>query len=177
MTTMTLPALDFAPIWAQALSYEAFVASAAPEHRGLWEGIGSLHQPRAETLALRLPPGSRLLVIAADWCGDAVNTIPALQNWARATGVELRVIDRDTWPEVMDHYLTGAARAIPIVIVLDATFHEIGHWGPRPAELQAWDLAHRATMEKAARYKETRRWYAKDRGATAIREVVAGATR
>lgn len=178
MTTMTTPpALDFALVWDQALSYQAFVAAAAPEHRGLWEGIGKLHTPREATLGLALPPGSRLLVIAADWCGDAVNTIPALHNWAVATGTELRVIDRDTWPTVMDHYLTGTSRAIPIVIVLDRDLHEIGHWGPRPAELQAWDVAHRLTMEKAARYKENRRWYAKDRGETTIREVVASATR
>ena len=172
MDTMTSPALDLVPVWEQALSYEAFVAAAAPEHRGLWEAIGKLHTPRASALAHRLPPGTRLLVIAADWCGDAVNTIPALHNWAVATGVELRVIDRDTWPQVMDHYVTGAARAIPIVIALDPVGHELGHWGPRPVDLQVWVLAHKPTMDKTALYKETRRWYAKDRGETAIREIV-----
>lgn len=75
----------------------------------------------------------------------------------------------------MDRYLTGDARAIPIVIILDQDGHEIGHWGPRPAEIQAWDVAHRRTMEKAERYKEVRRWYARDRGASTIREVVAAA--
>lgn len=178
MTTMTTPpALDLAPVWEAALSYGAFVAAAAPEHRGLWEGIGKLHTPRDPTLGLSLPPGSRLLVIAADWCGDAVNTIPALQNWAVAKGIELRVIDRDTWPQVMDHYLTGTARSIPIVIVLDPTFHELGHWGPRPTALQEWVIANKPTMEKSLRYKEIRKWYAKDRGETTVREVVAAAMR
>ncbi len=176
-TLTTLPALDFAPIWEQALGYDAFVAAASEDHRPLWEAIGRTHQPSAESLALRLPEGAKLLVIAADWCGDAVNVIPALHNWAVATGVELRIIERDLWPYVMDRYLTGEARAIPIVISLDKDGHEIGHWGPRPSEIQAWDIAHRRTMEKAERYKEVRRWYARDRGASTIREVVESATK
>ena len=166
------PALDFASIWAQAQEYDAFVAAASEDHRPLWEAIGRTHTPAPESLALRLPEGARLLVIAADWCGDAVNVIPALRNWAVAVGTELRIIERDSWPYVMDRYLTGEARAIPIVIVLDRDWRELGHWGPRPAEIQAWDVAHRRTMEKAARYKEVRRWYARDRGASTIREVV-----
>lgn len=169
----TTSTLDFAAIWDQAYSYDAFVQAAAPEHKGLWEAIGKLHQPSEATLALGLPVGVRLLCLAADWCGDAVNVVPALANWARIKGIELRLINRDTWPQVMDQYLTGTARAIPIVIVLDQDWRELGHWGPRPAELQAWVMANKATMEKSERYKEVRRWYAKDRGASTIREVVA----
>lgn len=171
-TPTTLPALDLASVWERATRYEDFVAAASEDHRPLWDAIGRTHTPSPESLKLRLPEGARLLVIAADWCGDAVNVIPALHNWAVAVGTELRLIDRDSWPRVMDHYLTAEARAIPIVIILDREGHELGHWGPRPAELQAWDVAHRRTMEKSARYIEVRRWYARDRGATTIREVV-----
>jgi hypothetical protein len=178
MTTMlTSPALDFDAIWDRALPYDTFVEASAPEHRTLWEGIGRLHTPSAATLTHRLPAGTRLLVIAADWCGDAVNVVPAIQNWASRVGVPLRVIDRDSWPEVMDHYLTGTARAIPIVIALDPAGRELGHWGPRPSELQAWVMAHKETMPKDERYKEVRRWYARDKGASAIREVVSAALR
>ena len=175
--TLTLPAVDLAAVWARAVSLDAFIGAASPDHKGLWEAIRRTHLPSSASLTRRLPPGTRLLVIAADWCGDAVNTIPALANWAAEVGTELRLIDRDSWPQVMDHYVTNGARAIPIVIALDPEFRELGHWGPRPAELQAWDLAHRTTMPKPERYKETRRWYARDRGETTIREVVASATR
>ena len=175
-TLLTSPALDFDAIWDQALPYETFVEQAALEHRTLWEGIGRLHTPSEATLAARLPAGTRLLVIAADWCGDAVNVVPAIQNWAAHTGVPLRIIDRDSWPAVMDHYLTGTARAIPIVIALDPAGHELGHWGPRPSELQAWVMAHKDQMTKDEKYREIRRWYAKDKGASAIREVVAAAS-
>lgn len=173
----TPTALDLATVWDQAQTLDAFIAAASPDHRGLWEAIRRTHLPSDIALARRLPAGTRILVIAADWCGDAVNTVPALANWAAAKGTELRLIDRDSWPEVMDHYLTGTARAIPIVILLDAEGREIGHWGPRPVALQEWVVAHMGSMTKEERYKETRRWYARDRGETTIREVVAAATR
>jgi len=163
---------DFPSVWAAALPYHDFVAGSAVEHRTLWEAIYRLHRIPEESLERKLPPGSRLLALAADWCGDAVNTLPAMARWAEATGVELRLLDRDSWPEVMDRYLTNGSRSIPIVIVLDADFRELGHWGPRPAELQAWVIENKPKMEKAERQKEVRRWYARDKGATAIRELI-----
>ena len=165
-------ALDLAKAWDGARTYTDFVSAASPEHRPLWDAIHRTHLLPDWALRLTLPPGTRLLAIAADWCGDAVNTLPTMAKWAEAIGVEFRVIDRDSWPQVMDHYLTDGARSIPIVIALDPDFHELGHWGPRPSELQAWVMANKG-MEKSARYKEVRRWYAKDRGATAIRDVAA----
>ncbi len=56
----------------------------------------------------------------------------------------------------MDRYLTNGSRSIPIVIALDEEFQELGHWGPRPAELQAWVMANRVTMPKAELYPQVR---------------------
>jgi len=75
----------------------------------------------------------------------------------------------------MDQYLTNGSRSIPIVIALDESFLEVGHWGPRPAELQSWVMANRATMPKAELYPKMRQWYARDRGETTIREVLQAA--
>lgn len=166
------PALDFRALWDQGLSFDQFLKESAPEHLPLWEGVY-----RTATIpewALRRSDHApiRLLVLAEDWCGDASNTVPVLQKWAEQAGVELRILKRDEHPRVMDRYLTGSSRSIPIVIVLDAEFQELGHWGPRPAELQAWVMAHKDTMEKGARYREVRRWYAKDHGESTLREVL-----
>jgi hypothetical protein len=90
-------------------------------------------------------------------------------------GMELRLLRRDEHLELMDRYLTNGARAIPIVIALDEGFRELGHWGPRPAELQAWVLEHRPRVPKAELYPQVRRWYARDRGETTLREVLAAA--
>ena len=173
---MTMPAaaapLDFRSLWEQAILFDRFLSESAPEHLPLWEGIYRTASLPDWSLRLSASPPLRLLVLAEDWCGDASTTVPVLQRWAEATGAELRILKRDEHPEVMDRYLTGTSRSIPIVIVLDADFREVRHWGPRPAELQAWVLAHKATMPKGERYREMRRWYANDRGETTLREVL-----
>lgn len=169
-------ALDFKGLWAQALPFPDFVAASDPAHRGLWDGLHRLAvlPDWATGLDCSATP-RRLLVLAEDWCGDASNTIPALQKLVdRVPGLELRILRRDEHPDVMDRYLTGTARAIPIVIALDEGFRELGHWGPRPRELQAWALAHR-DMPKPERYPLIRKWYARDRGHTTMREVLEAA--
>jgi hypothetical protein len=72
----------------------------------------------------------------------------------------------------MDQYLTNGSRSIPIVIALDENFQEVGHWGPRPTELQAWVMANKGTMPKSELYPQVRKWYARDRGETTLREVL-----
>ncbi|HYC31896.1 MAG TPA: thioredoxin family protein [Gemmatimonadales bacterium] len=164
--------LDFTPIWESAQPFDAFVATSG-DHRMLWEGIYRIAKLPEWTGGIALPGPRRLLVIAEDWCGDAVNTVPVLARLAAAIpGLELRIIQRDTNPEVMDRYLTNGSRSIPIVIALDEELREIGHWGPRPTELQAWVMANRSTMPKAELYPKVRTWYARDRGETTVREVL-----
>lgn len=169
--------LDFPSLWQAALPYHDFVA-ASTEHCGLWVGVHKF---------ARLPEWSngldssatprRLLVLAEDWCGDASNTIPVLAKLVeQVPGLELRVLRRDEHPEVMDQYLTSGARSIPIVIALDAEFRELGHWGPRPAVLQAWVMANKDAMPKAELYPHARKWYARDRGESTLREVLTIAT-
>ena len=169
--------LDFEKLWDKALTFDAFVAACKAEHCGLWQGIYQLARVPDWGLAA-LPSGitRKLLVIAEDWCGDASNTIPIVARLASLVpGLELRIIMRDKYPEVMDRYLTNGARSIPIVIALDESFQEVGHWGPRPAELQSWVMANRGTMPKAELYPKVRQWYARDRGETTIREVLQAA--
>ena len=170
----TIDALDFKKIWAAALPYQEFVAG-ADENRSLWEGVYRTTPIPQEIVqqACECGQGIRLLTIVEDWCGDASSTVPVLAKLGDlAHCLELRVIERDKNPEVMDHYLTNGARAIPIVIVLDQDFRELGHWGPRPRELQAWVMQHKDSMPKKERFLHVRRWYAKDRGMSTMREVL-----
>lgn len=169
--------LDFKTIWDQALTFGAFVAACKAEHCGLWQGIYNLARvPGWAVSAVPAGETRRLLVIAEDWCGDASNTVPIIAKLAdQVPGLELRMIMRDQNPEVMDQYLTNGARSIPIVIALDESFQEIGHWGPRPTELQAWVMANRGTVPKAELYPQVRKWYARDHGETTVREVLAAA--
>ena len=169
---------DFSAVWDQALPYTAFLAASDLKHRGLWEGLHRL--ARIPDWALAAVPddaGRRLLVLAEDWCGDASNTVPVLARLADlAPGVELRILRRDEHPDVMDRYLTNGSRSIPIVIALDRDFRELGHWGPRPGELQGWVVAERARgTPKEEIYPAVRKWYARDHGETTLREVLRAA--
>lgn len=156
------------------------MANAAREHRELWQAVYRLARVPgwAAELAAQLERRLRLIVLAEDWCGDAVNTVPVLAKWAESSPiVELRVLRRDQHPDVMDRYLTdGRARSIPVVIVLTEQMGELGWWGPRPRELQRF-VKEQLAQGRAKKdiYPETRRWYARDKGETTIREVLAAA--
>lgn len=173
MTTVQTE-LDFAQLWSEATPWPAYLTPGM-KNGALWDGIYrrvSVPAWAVERAAAIAP--LRLLVITEDWCGDAVNTVPVVARLAEETpGVELRVLPRDSFPAVMDRYLTGGSRSIPIVIGLDRSFRELGHWGPRPTELQAWVMANKETMPKDERYAKVRQWYARDRGETTLREVLA----
>jgi hypothetical protein len=169
--------LDFRKLWDQAFNYEEFVAACKVEHCGLWQGMYKLARiPDWAREAVAAGIRRKLLVIVEDWCGDASNTVPIVAKFAQSVPeLELRIIQRDAHPEVMDRYLTNGSRSIPIVIALDESYQEVGHWGPRPSELQAWVMANRGTMPKSELYPQVRKWYARDRGETTLREVLEAA--
>jgi hypothetical protein len=169
--------LDFRKLWDQAVNYEDFVAACKAEHCGLWQGMYKLARiPDWAREAVAAGTRRKLLVIAEGWCGDASNTVPIVAKFAQSVPeLELRIIQRDAHPEVMDQYLTNGSRSIPIVIALDESYQEVGHWGPRPSELQAWVMANRDTMSKSELYPQVRKWYARDRGETTLREVLEAA--
>lgn len=124
--------------------------------------------------AMALRGTFNLLVLLEDWCGDAVNSVPYLQRIADANdGITLRVIERDRHLDLMDAHLTNGARAIPLVLIYDEQFAELGTWGARPAPLQQWVLEHGLQLDKETRYKQVRTWYARDRGHTIVEEMLS----
>ena len=150
----------------------------ADANRDLWHGLYERAQvePAAIAAARALPGRRRLLVLVEDWCGDAVNTVPVLARLAESVPeqLELRVLGRDENPDLMDAHLSpSGGRAIPVVIVLDDDGGEIGWWGSRPAALQAWFEAEGRALEPEERYRRIRAWYARDRGRSVVREVLA----
>lgn len=158
----------------EGITFQEFLAGAAV-NRDLWQGVAArvrLAQDVVER-ARALPGDWRLLAIADDWCGDAVNILPVVGRLAEEVdGLSLRIVSRESFPEVMDRHLTRGSRSIPVVILLDDAGHCRGWWGPRPSELQAWFEAVGRPLPKEERYREIRRWYARDRGAAIAREIV-----
>jgi len=166
----------FAHLWESALTFEQFVETSR-QHRELWTGVYRTAVVPAWAIedARRLGGRFRLVALVEDWCGDASSTVPVVARFAQAAGIELRILRRDQHPEVMDRYLSPTgARAIPVVIVLTGEMEEVGHWGSRPSELQAFVTGERAKGRTSKDYfAEVRRWYARDRGESTLREILA----
>ncbi|MFO7893804.1 MAG: thioredoxin family protein [Longimicrobiales bacterium] len=158
--------------WDKAVTFDRWLDQ-VEANRDLWRGIYDRAAVEPGVVD-RVDGPFRLLVLAEDWCGDAVNTIPWLARLAEAShALELRILRRDENPALMASHTTGGSSSIPVVMVLDRAFHELGWWGPRPEELQAWVLEEGLALTKQERYMHVRAWYARDRGRTTLAEVLA----
>ena len=161
-------------VFERADTFDAFLGGVV-ENRELWHALAkrAVVPEGVAGRAQQLRRSWRLLVILEDWCGDAVNTVPMLARFAAETpSVELRVIRRDEHTALMDEHLTNGSRSIPILILLDDEYRERSCWGPRPQLLQRWFAAEGRALEKDARYREMRRWYARDGGRSTLLELI-----
>lgn len=84
-----------------------------------------------------LPKPVNILVLAEDWCGDVIANLPVLGRLAEAGGkVNIRVFLRDQNLDIMDQYLKeGQFRSIPVFVLFDDEFNELGYWIERPAKI------------------------------------------
>jgi hypothetical protein len=158
-----------------APSFDEFLR-AATANAEMWQAMATRAQVPDEVLRDAESIGGRwhLLVLAEDWCGDAINTLPVLAALAdRATNLDLRILPRDANPDLMNAHLTGTSRSVPVVMLLDSNYVERAWWGPRPAPLQGWVIQAGRALTKEDRYREIRRWYARDRGTTTLAELIA----
>ncbi|MBO6795127.1 MAG: thioredoxin family protein [Balneolaceae bacterium] len=110
------------------------------------------------------------LVITEGWCGDSAQLLPYVKKMADLNDhIELKIIIRDKYPQVMDEFLTdGKSRSIPKVIILDKhTLEVLGSWGPRPAEVHQKYLAEKLDPEVGGTLasQNLHTFYARDKGA------------
>lgn len=146
---------------------------AATRNQDFWRGTRRLARvpPELQQALASLPGTRHLLALSEDWCTDAVNTLPIIARLIEeAPNVDLRVVPRDANPDLMNAHLTRGTRSIPVVIVYDETFTELGWWGPRPSVLQQWHYDVGQLLESKERGLKKREWYARDRGASTARE-------
>ena len=157
-----------------ALKFVQFLDS-VKKNRDMWHAVYKRTRLPVEVVdeAMRLEGPWRLAALSEDWCGDAVNTLPVIARLAECAGWDLRVFGRDDNPDIMDAHLSnGSSRSIPVVIVYDKDFKEVGWWGPRPREIQSWVRDKGFSLSSSDRYKVIRTWYARDRGRTTLMEIL-----
>lgn len=72
-----------------------------------------------------------------DWCTDVIQFLPVAVKIAReAPSVTLSIFKRDDNLDLMQPYLKeGKYQSIPVFVVYDADWNELGHFIERPAEV------------------------------------------
>ena len=105
--------MNLKQVYEQGQSFDEFLAGVT-SNRDLWLTLAERAKiaPELEQRAGALGRRWRLLVVLEDWCGDAVNIVPVIARLAdRMLGIELRIVGRDSHPELMDSHLTGTSRS------------------------------------------------------------------
>jgi hypothetical protein len=118
------------------------------------------------TLLQTITEPEQWLVLTEPWCGDSAQCLPCVAVMAeRQPNIDLHVLLRDKNPDIMDRFLTGGKRSIPIVAMFDPSGRQVGRWGPRPAAAQAvFATAKQGGLAKPEILERLHLWYGKDRG-------------
>jgi hypothetical protein len=96
----------------------------------------------------------RVLVLAEDWCGDAVRYIPVMARMAEAAGNwDVRVLYRDQNPDLAGRWLKdGGFRAIPVFVFYDMDGNELTYFIEKPPAV--YGLEERARAAFAAMHSD-----------------------
>lgn len=114
------------------------------------------------------------LILTEHWCGDASQTLPALNAIAELSEgkIEMKLVYRDQNEELMNAYLTNDTRSIPKLVQLDEHYNVTGIWGPRPTVAQKLVKELKSDPATAAAYaNELHLWYAKNKQQDLEKEV------
>lgn len=114
------------------------------------------------------------MVITEAWCGDSAQNLPYIAGAASLNGnIELRIMLRDSNPDIMDLYLTNGTRSIPKLVAFDKEGNELFAWGPRPKAAQL--LMNQWKSEgivKPELYEKLHLWYGRNRGRDVEAELI-----
>jgi thioredoxin family protein len=154
-------------LYESGITFAEFLANANARKEQWEKNYAMMVAPDAlVTRATAAGSGWKLLVVTIPSCGDSVNSIPYLASLLdKVPSVEMRLINPTAGKAVQEAHRTPDGRAAtPTVILLDAEFNERGCWVERPANLLA--------RMKEADFEGRQEWYDKDRGASALEEIV-----
>ena len=104
-----------------------------------------------------------ILVITEDWCGDAMLNNPILRKIGEAANLDIRTVNRDEHPDLIERHLTNGGKSIPIYLLFDKDGEVMAKWGPRAATLQEYVMELRESLpsSEAPEYKEEQQSFIK----------------
>ena len=116
------------------------------------------------------------LVLTESWCGDAAHVMPVINKVAELNdNINYKVVLRDENDELMNQFLTNGGKAIPKLIAVDnATNEVVNTFGPRPTVATDMVNAYKEEHGKLTpEFKEDlQRWYNKDKGQSALADLL-----
>lgn len=113
------------------------------------------------------------MIITEDWCGDSAQNVPFIVKTAHLNSkLHIKIILRDSHPEIMKHFLTNDTCSIPILAAFDTEGNEIFRWGPRPKVAQDYvKECIEKGMSKSEYLEKLHRWYNNDKGYSLMKEL------
>ncbi|MBI2323624.1 MAG: thioredoxin family protein [Chloroflexi bacterium] len=117
----------------QGMGYEEFKASMTRNQERFIANEERVRLSKADVDVFRRRP-LRVMVLAADWCGDVIANLPVLGIIAKQAGTpDIRVFERDANSDLMDRYLNqGTFKSIPVFAFFDDAWKEVGVFIERP---------------------------------------------
>lgn len=114
------------------------------------------------------------MVITETWCGDSSQSLPIITKLAEQnSNIVFKIILRDSYPEIMDQFLTNGTKSIPILLVLDEKGNLLGKWGPRPKDaIKLFAEGKAKGMVKDDILQELHLWYGRNRGEQIQQEIL-----
>ncbi|HSD64389.1 MAG TPA: thioredoxin family protein [Ignavibacteriaceae bacterium] len=114
------------------------------------------------------------MVITENWCGDSAQNLPYIAAIAGENIlITLRVILRDSNPDIMDQCLTNGTRSIPKLIAFNNSGDELFRWGPRPkAAVNLINQWKEEDLEKSVWTEKLHSWYSRNKGFEIEKEFI-----
>ncbi len=118
-----------------ALPYDEYLKT-DPERAQRWRDFESRAPDLTEEQKKRVQGYNReinIIAMVGIWCGDCVRTISIIRKIAEAAGekVNIRIIERETSPQLVEELRILGATRLPRIVFLTEDFWEIDREGDR----------------------------------------------
>jgi Thioredoxin len=156
-------------------TFEEFVTAAKQRREG-WLRLqrDATISPELLTRARAVGGTWQLLVVAADWCGDSMNSVPYAARLADSVpGLSMRIVFPDVGRSAQNsHRSTDGRTATPTFVLLDSAGTDVGCIVELPTALRQWTQKARGKLSDDSLHTYRSTFYAKDKGASLSTELI-----